>query len=80
MTWTQVYEPHGWHWLPSALLAPLPGVLLIISLTSSPEPAPSASPVRHAAALVLAFRFIGMPWPMALALLLGAANGFSPVA
>ena len=32
-SWKQVYEPHGWHWLASALIAAVPVILLLLALT-----------------------------------------------
>src|SRR6478752_2258373 len=74
--WKQVYEPHGWHWLPSALVAILPVVALLLALTTFKQSAPRAAAIGAAAAILVATLFVGMPWGMALqSFLLGAANG-----
>jgi lactate permease len=78
--WTQVYEPHGWHWLPSALVAALPVVLLLLSLTTFRQSAPRAAAIGALAAILVAVLFIGMPWQMAVkSFLLGAASGLLPI-
>jgi lactate permease len=78
--WRQVYEPHGWHWLPSALVAALPVILLLLSLTAFKQSAPRAAGIGAAAAILVATLFVGMPWGMAiLSFLLGAANGLLPI-
>ncbi|HXX93324.1 MAG TPA: L-lactate permease [Planctomycetota bacterium] len=80
MTWTQVYEPHGWHWLLSAVVAAIPVVLLLLSLTLLRQSAPRAAAIGAGAAILVAVLFIGMPWAMALkSFLLGAANGLLPI-
>lgn len=78
--WRQVYEPHGWHWLPSALVAALPVILLLLSLTALKQSAPRAAAIGAAAAILVATLFVGMPWGMAVqSFLLGAANGLMPI-
>ncbi len=78
--WRQVYEPHGWSWLPSALVAALPVVALLLALTVFHQSAPRAALIGSIAAFLLAVLFIGMPWGMALrAFALGAANGLLPI-
>src|SRR4051812_12973469 len=79
-SWRQVYEPHGWHWLPSALVAILPVVALLLALTAFKQSAPRAAAIGAAAAILVATLFVGMPWGMALqSFLLGAANGLLPI-
>jgi lactate permease len=78
--WTQVYAPHGWHWLASALVAAVPVVLLLLSLTAFRQSAPRAAAIGAVSAILVATLFIGMPWGMAIkAFLLGAANGLLPI-
>src|SRR5258706_15301510 len=78
--WRQVYEPHGWHWLPSAIVAALPVILLLLALTAFKQSAPRAAAIGAAAAVLVATLFVGMPWGMAiLSFLLGAANGLLPI-
>src|SRR5579862_3249379 len=78
--WQQVYQPHGWHWLPSALMAGLPVLLLLLSLTAFHQSAPRAAAIGAASAILVATLFVGMPWGMALqAFFLGAANGLLPI-
>ena len=78
--WKQVYEPHGWHWLPSALVAAIPVVLLLLSLTAFRQSAPRAAAIGAGSAILVATFFIGMPWKMAIAsFFLGAANGLLPI-
>ncbi|HLF95379.1 MAG TPA: L-lactate permease [Planctomycetota bacterium] len=80
MTWTQEYQPHGWHWLPSALVAAVPVVLLLLSLTAFRQSAPRAAAIGAISAILVATLFIGMPWGMAIkSFLLGAANGLLPI-
>src|SRR5689334_6686351 len=79
-SWRQVYEPHGWHWLPSALIAILPVVALLLALTTFKQSAPRAAAIGAAAAILVATLFVGMPWGMAIqSFLLGAANGLLPI-
>src|SRR5205814_4531387 len=78
--WRQVYEPHGWHWLPSALVAALPVILLLVSLTVFIQSAPRAAAIGAVAAILVATLFVGMPWGMALrSFVLGGANGIVPI-
>jgi lactate permease len=78
--WSQVYEPHGWHWLPSALVAAIPVILLLLALTAFKQSAPRAAAIGAGAAILVATLFVGMPWGMALqAFLFGAATGLMPI-
>src|SRR5258706_4768699 len=78
--WRQVYEPHGWHWLPSAIVAALPVILLLLALTAFKQSAPRAAAIGAAAAILVATLFVGMPWGMAMqSFLLAAANGLLPI-
>jgi lactate permease len=78
--WRQVYEPHGWHWFPSALVASIPVILLLLSLTAFKQSAPRAAAIGAGAAILVATLFVGMPWGMAiLSFLIGAANGLLPI-
>src|SRR5881394_5057 len=78
--WKQVYEPHGWHWLPSAIVAALPVILLLLSLTAFKQSAPRAAAIGAASAILVATLFVGMPWGMALrSFALGGANGIVPI-
>src|SRR5262245_13514672 len=78
--WNQVYEPHGWHWLACALIAALPVILLLVSLTALRQSAPRAAAIGALSAILVATLFLGMPWGMALrAFLLGAAHGLLPI-
>src|SRR6187549_3138712 len=78
--WKQVYEPHGWHWLVSALIAAVPVILLLLALTVFHQSAPRAAAIGALAALLVATLFVGMPWGMAIkSFLLGAANGLLPI-
>lgn len=78
--WHQTYQPHGWHWLVSALIAGLPVVLLLLALTAFHQSAPRAAAIGAVSAILVATLFVGMPWGMALqAFLLGAANGLLPI-
>ncbi|HZE97056.1 MAG TPA: L-lactate permease [Planctomycetota bacterium] len=78
--WRQVYEPHGWHWLASALVAGLPVVALLLALTALKQSAPRAAAIGAVSAILVATLFVGMPWGMAiLSFLLGAANGLLPI-
>jgi lactate permease len=79
-TWNQVYQPHQWHWLASALVAGLPVLLLLLSLTAFHQSAPRAAAIGAGSALLVATLFVGMPWGMALqSFFLGAANGLLPI-
>ena len=79
-SWKQVYEPHGWHWLPSALVAAVPVILLLLALTTFKQSAPRAAAIGAVAAILVATLFVGMPWGMAIqSFLLGAANGLLPI-
>jgi lactate permease len=79
-SWSQVYEPHGWHWLPSTLVAALPVVALLVSLTALKQSAPRAAGIGAVAAILVATLFVGMPWGMAIAsFCLGALNGLLPI-
>jgi lactate permease len=79
-SWQQVYEPHGWHWLPSALIAAVPVIALLLALTAFKQSAPRAAGIGAAAAILVATLFVGMPWGMAFkAFLLGAATGLMPI-
>src|SRR5262245_25327455 len=78
--WNQVYDPHGWHWLASAMIAALAVILLLASLTALRPSAPRAAAIGAVAAMLVASLFLGMPWGMALrAFLLGAAHGVLPI-
>lgn len=78
--WRQVYEPLGWHWLASALVAAIPVVLLLLALTAFRQSAPRAAAIGALAAILVATLFIGMPWGMAIrSFLLGAATGLIPI-
>lgn len=78
--WNQVYEPHGWHWLPSALVAAIPVIALLLALTALKQSAPRAAAIGAVAAILVATLFVGMPWGMAIqSFLLGAANGLLPI-
>ncbi|HYE98429.1 MAG TPA: L-lactate permease [Planctomycetota bacterium] len=78
--WTQVYQPFGWHWLPSALVAAVPVVALLLSLTLFKQSAPRAAAIGAVVALLVATLFVGMPWPKALASFgYGAAYGLLPI-
>jgi lactate permease len=78
--WNQVYEPHGWPWFLSALLAAAPVVLLLVSLTAFKQSAPRAAAIGAATAILVATLFIGMPWDLAVkSFLLGAATGLLPI-
>lgn len=79
-SWRQVYEPHGWHWLPSAVVALLPVVALLLALTAFRQSAPRAAAIGAVSAILVATLFVGMPWGMAIeSFLLGAANGLLPI-
>jgi len=79
-SWQQVYQPHGWHWLPSALMAAIPVVLLLLALTVGKQSAPRAAAIGAGAAILVATLFVGMPWGMAFkAFLFGAATGLMPI-
>lgn len=78
--WDQVYQPHGWHWFASALVAGIPVVLLLLALTAFHQSAPRAAAIGAVSAILVATLFVGMPWGMAIqAFLLGAANGLLPI-
>lgn len=78
--WRQVYEPHGWHWLLSALVSSIPVILLLLALTALKQSAPRAAAIGAIAAILVATLFVGMPWGMAIqSFLLGAANGLLPI-
>src|SRR5262245_5391401 len=78
--WNQVYEPHGWHWLASALVASIPVIALLLALTAFKQSAPRAAAIGAVAAILVATLFVGMPWGMAIqSFLLGAANGLLPI-
>src|SRR5947207_1545362 len=78
--WRQVYQPHGWHWLPSALIAAVPVILLLLALTAFKQSAPRAAAIGAASAILVATLFVGMPWGMAIqSFFLGAANGLLPI-
>jgi lactate permease len=79
-TWPQVYEPHGWHWLPSALVAAIPVVALLLALTVGKQSAPRAALIGAVAAILVATLFVGMPWGMAFASFgYGAVYGLLPI-
>ena len=79
-SWSQVYQPHGWHWLASALVAGIPVVLLLLALTAFHQSAPRAAAIGAVSAILVATLFVGMPWIMAIqSFLLGAANGLLPI-
>lgn len=78
--WSQVYAPHGWHWLPGALVAALPVVALLLALTVFRQSAPRAALIGGVSAILVAVLFVGMPAKMALSsFALGAANGLLPI-
>lgn len=78
--WEQVYQPFGWHWLPSALVAAVPVVALLLALTVLRQSAPRAALIGAVAAVLVATLFVGMPWGMAFSsFLLGALNGLLPI-
>ena len=78
--WNQVYQPHHWHWLASALMAGLPVLLLLLALTAFHQSAPRAAAIGAGSALLIATLFVGMPWSMAIeSFFLGAANGLLPI-
>jgi lactate permease len=78
--WKQVYEPHGWHWLPSALVAAVPVIALLLALTALKQSAPRAAAIGAVTAILVATLFVGMPWSMAIqSFMLGAANGLLPI-
>src|SRR6185436_14988657 len=78
--WRQVYEPHGWHWLVSALVAAIPVILLLLALTAFHQSAARAAAIGAGSAILVATLFVGMPWGMAIAsFMLGAANGLLPI-
>jgi lactate permease len=78
--WSQVYAPHGWHWLAGAFVAALPVAALLLALTVFRQSAPRAALVGALSAVLVAVAFIGMPFKMALsAFALGAANGLLPI-
>lgn len=79
-TWSQVYEPHGWHWLPSALVAAVPVVALLLALTIGKQSAPRSAAIGALAAVLVATLFVGMPWGMAAASFgYGAVYGLLPI-
>src|SRR5437762_2860426 len=79
-SWQQVYQPHGWHWLASALVASIPVILLLLALTAFKQSAPRAAAIGAVAAILVATLFVGMPWGMAIqSFFLGAANGLLPI-
>src|SRR5258708_5846524 len=79
-SWNQVYQPHQWHWLASALMAGIPVVLLLLALTAFHQSAPRAAAIGAASAILVATLFVGMPWGMAIqSFFLGAANGLLPI-
>jgi lactate permease len=78
--WSQVYQPHGWHWLPSALVAAVPVVLLLLALTVGKQSAPRAALIGAVSAVLIATLFVGMPWGMAFASFgYGAVMGLLPI-
>ena len=80
MSWSQVYAPHGWHWLPSALVAAIPVVALLLALTVGKQSAPRSALIGAAAAILVATLFVGMPWSMAAASFgYGAVYGLLPI-
>jgi lactate permease len=80
MIWEQVYQPHGWHWLASALVAAIPVVALLLALTVFHQSAPRAALIGAVTAILVATLAVGMPWGMALSsFALGAANGLLPI-
>ncbi len=80
MTWEQVYQPHGWPWLPAAIVAALPVVALLLALTVGRQSAPRAAGIGAISAILVATLFVGMPWGMALSsFALGAATGLLPI-
>lgn len=78
--WTQVYQPHGWSWFFSALVAAVPVAALLLALTAFRQSAPRAAAIGAAAAILVATLFVGMPWDMAAAsFAFGAAYGLLPI-
>jgi len=78
--WNQVYQPHQWHWLASALMAGIPVVLLLLALTAFHQSAPRAATIGAISGILVATLFVGMPWGMAIqSFFLGAANGLLPI-
>ena len=79
-SWVQVYEPHGFPWWLSALIAALPVAVLFYLLGVRRTSAPRAALGGAATAILVAIFFTGMPWPMALAAFAdGAAFGLFPI-
>jgi lactate permease len=79
-SWTQVYQPHGWSWFASALVAAVPVAALLLALTAFRQSAPRAAAIGAAAAILVATLFVGMPWDMAAAsFAFGAAYGLLPI-
>ena len=71
--WEQVYAPHGWPWLPGALVA-----APLLTLTVLRQSAPRAAGIGAVSAILVATLFVGLPWGMALSgFALGAANGLT---
>lgn len=78
--WTQVYQPHGWSWFFSALVAAVPVAALLLALTAFRQSAPRAAAIGAAAAILVATLFVGMPWDLAAAsFAFGAAYGLLPI-
>jgi lactate permease len=79
-SWVQVYEPHGFPWWLSALIAALPVAVLFYLLGVRRTSAPRAALGGATTAILVAILFTGMPWPMALAAFAdGAAFGLFPI-
>ena len=78
--WTQVYEPHGWPWWASAIVAAAPIAVLFWLLAARHASAPRAAAAGALTAILVAVLFLGMPPLMALAAFgYGAAYGLFPI-
>jgi lactate permease len=78
--WHQSYTPHDWPWPLCALVAAVPVVALLLSLTAFKQSAPRAALIGAGAAFLVAVLFPGMPVGMALgSFALGALNGLLPI-
>lgn len=78
--WLQNYNPLG-HWLPSALLAAVPLVVLFYLLAVRRMFAPLAAASAAATAIVIAVAVVGMPPQLAvISFLYGGAFGLLPIA
>ncbi len=78
-TWLQNYNPLG-HWLPSALVAAIPIVLLFYLLAVRRMFAPYAALCAGVSAMIIAVVVVGMPVPLAVvSYLYGGAFGLLPI-